>query len=101
MDLAETAAVQEGVFSRVQAKEAGYSAYRIRRQMETEQWVELYGGRVLRSSYSVLSATGGDRAALLATGLQAHVGRTISWPLVGHGRPVAGAVRHRPGDKPT
>lgn len=72
--LAALATEQDGVFSRVQARKAGYSAYRINRRVETGEWSELFGGRALRSAHTILEARGIDRAALFATGVRSMLG---------------------------
>lgn len=72
--LAALAAEQDGVFSRAQAREAGFSYDRISRRVTTGEWVELYGGRALRSAHTILDARGMDRAALLATGARSMLG---------------------------
>jgi hypothetical protein len=72
--LAALAAEQDGVFSRAQARKAGFSYDRISRRVRTGEWVELYGGRALRSAHTILDARGLDRAALLATGARSMLG---------------------------
>jgi very-short-patch-repair endonuclease len=72
--LASLAAEQDGVFSRGQARNAGFSYGRIQRRIESGEWVRLYGGRALRSAHTILDAHGLDRAALLATGAQSMLG---------------------------
>jgi very-short-patch-repair endonuclease len=72
--LAALATAQDGVFSRAQAREAGFSYDRIRRRIDHGEWVELYGGRALRSAHSILDAHGLDRAALLSTGARSMLG---------------------------
>jgi hypothetical protein len=66
--LAALAAEQDGVFGRAQARNHGFSAYRIRHRVETGEWVELFEGRALRSAHTTIDAHGLDRAAMLATG---------------------------------
>lgn len=73
-DLAALAAEQDGVFSRAQARKANFSCYRIQRRIESGEWVELYGGRALRSAHTILDARGLDRAALIATGARSMLG---------------------------
>jgi very-short-patch-repair endonuclease len=68
VDLADVAAAQAGVFSRLQARQAGWSAWRIRRKVETGEWCELYGGRALVASTASVTLRGWDHAALLACG---------------------------------
>jgi very-short-patch-repair endonuclease len=73
-DLIATAAEQDGVFSRTQARQAGFSYGRIQRRIERGEWVALYGGRALRSAHTILDDRGQDRAALLATGDRSMLG---------------------------
>lgn len=72
--LAALATAQDGVFSRAQAREAGFSYDRIHRRIDRGEWVELYGGRALRSPHTVLDAHGLDRAALFSTGARSMLG---------------------------
>jgi very-short-patch-repair endonuclease len=72
--LAALAAEQDGVFSRAQARNAGFSYGRIQRRVQCGEWIELYGGRALRSAHTVLDAHGLDRAALFATGARSMLG---------------------------
>jgi very-short-patch-repair endonuclease len=74
LGLAAVAGAQDGVFSRAQALEAGFSYDRICRRIARGEWVELYGGRVLRSAHTIIDAHGWDRAALLATGNRSMLG---------------------------
>jgi very-short-patch-repair endonuclease len=73
-DLAALAAEQDGVFSRAQARQAGFSFDRIGRRIASGEWVELYGGQSLRSAHTILDARGRDRAALIATGARSMLG---------------------------
>ena len=73
-NLAALAAEQDGVFSRAQARKAGFSYDRISRRIRSGEWVELYGGRALCSAHTILDARGLDRAALLATGARSMLG---------------------------
>lgn len=68
MDLRQTASDQAGVFSRAQARAAGWSAYRIRRSVATGSWIELFGGRVFRAAQTPMTPRAWAHAALLATG---------------------------------
>jgi Uncharacterized protein conserved in bacteria len=72
--LAALAAEQDGVFSRAQARRAGFSYYRIGHRVASGDWIELYGGRALRSAHTILDAHGLDRAALFATGARSMLG---------------------------
>lgn len=72
--LAALAAEQHGVFSRAQALAAGFSYDRICRRIERGEWVELFGGRALRSAHTIIDAHGLDRGALLATGKRSMLG---------------------------
>lgn len=65
---------QGGVFSRAQALAAGFSYDRICRRIQRGEWIELYGGRALRSAHTIIDAHGLDRAALLATGKRSMLG---------------------------
>jgi very-short-patch-repair endonuclease len=67
MDLRELTEAQGGVFSRAQARKAGYSAYRIGRRVGTETWTELYGGRVLHVGGAELTDRVRAHAAVLAS----------------------------------
>lgn len=68
MDIASVAAAQGGVFSRAQARAAGWSCYRINRRVALGEWVAMYGGRVLHPAATPLSRDGLMHAAVLATG---------------------------------
>jgi very-short-patch-repair endonuclease len=72
--LAALAAEQAGVFSRRQAREAGFSYGRIQRRIDRGEWAALYGGRALRAAHTILDARGLDHAALLATGDRSMLG---------------------------
>ena len=72
--LAALAAAQDGVFSRAQARNAGFSYGRIQRRIDSGEWVGLYGGRALRTAHTMLDAHGRDRAALFATGARSMLG---------------------------
>jgi len=74
LGLAALAAEQDGVFSRAQARSAGFSYGRIQRRIESGEWVKLYGGRALRTAHTTLDGYGRDRAALLATGARSMLG---------------------------
>jgi very-short-patch-repair endonuclease len=74
LGLAALAAEQDGVFSRGQARNAGFSYGRIQRRLDSGEWVMLYGGPALRTAHTILDAHGLDRAALFATGGRSMLG---------------------------
>jgi hypothetical protein len=74
LGLAALAAEQDGVFTRAQARNAGFTYGRIQRRIESGEWVRLYGGGALRSAHTILDTHGLDRAALFATGARSMLG---------------------------
>lgn len=84
LELAETAQAQGGVFSRAQARAAGFSLSAVAHRLERGRWVVVHG-RVLAASTTVLGESGRLWSALLVAGPASVVSHSSAGALWGLG----------------